>query len=131
MAHFSGQVVAITGASSGIGRALALALARQNPRLVLAARDAARLEAVAADCRRAGAETLVVPTDVTIEHECREMIDAGVAHFGRLDALVNNAGRAMGPVSTNSKTSSVLDDIMRLNSSRQRVCHVLRAAAPA
>ena len=67
---YAGKVLVVTGASSGIGRALCVALARQGPRLVLAARDEARLEEVAEACRARGAEALVVPTDVTRQEEC-------------------------------------------------------------
>ena len=64
MAVYTGKTIVLTGASQGIGRALALALAEQRPRLVLAARDRAALDTVADECRAKGAEVLVVPTDV-------------------------------------------------------------------
>ena len=91
MGGFTGQVVVVTGASEGIGRAFCLALAPQQPRLVLAARNRERLESLAAQCGALGAQTLVVPTDVTDEPACRALINAAVARFGRLDVLVNNA----------------------------------------
>src|SRR3990172_1242831 len=93
MAHFADQVIVITGASAGIGRALALELAEQRPKLVLAARNQERLEEVAPLCRQAGASALAVPTDVTHSQQCRQMIERAVEHFGRLDVLVNNAGQ--------------------------------------
>ena len=95
MAVYTGKSIVVTGASSGIGRALCLALAPQRPRLVMAARDASRLEEVAAECRAAGAEVLVVPTDVTSTDECRRMVERTVEAFGALDVLVNNAGASM------------------------------------
>jgi short-subunit dehydrogenase len=95
VAAYLGKSIVVTGASSGIGKALCLALAPQGPRLVLAARDAARLEEVAAACRAAGAETLVVPTDVTSIDACRRLVDRTVEAFGSLDVLVNNAGVSM------------------------------------
>ena len=64
---FQNQVVIVTGASSGIGRALALLLAGQRANVVLAARRAELLEQVAAACRQAGGEALAVPTDVADE----------------------------------------------------------------
>jgi short-subunit dehydrogenase len=92
---FRGQVVIITGASAGIGRALALQLARQGAKVVIAARRRERLEQVAADCRLLGAEALVVPTDVSDEAQCKALVDETLAVFGRLDMLINNAGLAV------------------------------------
>jgi short-subunit dehydrogenase len=92
---YAGKVIVVTGASQGIGRALCLELAGQGPRLVLAARERAALEAAAEDCARRGAETLVVPTDVADEAACRALIEAAAARFGALDVLVNNAGIGM------------------------------------
>lgn len=92
---FRDQVVIITGASSGIGRALALQLAGQGAKVVLAARRAELLEQVAAGCRQAGGEALAVPTDVADESQCKALVEKTVAAFHRLDLLVNNAGLAV------------------------------------
>ena len=70
----AGEVMIITGASSGIGRALSYALAPQSPKLVLVARDLVRLQEVADTCQCLGASTLVVPTDVADPQACSEMI---------------------------------------------------------
>ena len=67
------QVIIITGASSGIGKALAYLLAPQSPHLVLVARDGHRLEEVAKHCETLGASTLVVPTDVSNPQACLGM----------------------------------------------------------
>lgn len=93
--EFRENVVVITGASEGIGRELALQLAQQGAWLALAARDAAKLEAVAAECRARGARALAVPTDVADQAQCRALIDRAVQEFGRIDTLVNNAGVSM------------------------------------
>lgn len=85
-----GAVVAITGASAGIGRACAFAFARAGARLALVARRVERLEEVAAALP--GTEVLVVRGDVAVERDVRAFVDATVARFGRLDVLVNNAG---------------------------------------
>lgn len=85
----------ITGASDGIGAEIARQLARAHGAqgaLVLAARNAEKLEGVAVECRAFGSETLVVPTNVAEEPQCRALIDHAVARFGRIDALINNAG---------------------------------------
>jgi short-subunit dehydrogenase len=95
MSPFAGKSVVVTGASSGIGRALCLELAAQRPRLVLAGRDGARLEEVALLCRERGAETLVVKADVASAGDCRHVIEKAVERFAALDVLVNNAGIGM------------------------------------
>lgn len=96
---FAGNVVVLTGASSGIGRALALQLAAQGAWLALAARSVDELDAVAAECRAvgaaAGARALAVPTDVADEAQCRALIARTVAEWGRVDTLVCNAGISM------------------------------------
>jgi NADP-dependent 3-hydroxy acid dehydrogenase YdfG len=94
-----GTVALVTGASSGIGEATALALAEQGAGVAIAARRVDRLEALAERIRRAGAEVLVLETDVTKEDEARRMVEKTVARFARLDTLVNNAGvMLLGPI---------------------------------
>jgi NADP-dependent 3-hydroxy acid dehydrogenase YdfG len=88
--ELAGAVVAITGASAGIGRASALAFARAGARLALTARRAGRLQEVAAALP--GTEVLVHPGDVAVAADVQAFVDAIVARFGRLDVLVNNAG---------------------------------------
>jgi ribitol 2-dehydrogenase len=85
----AGKVVIITGASSGIGRAAAAALARCGARLALAARSTDRLESLA---RELGAPAFSVPTDVTVSADVRRMVDETMGRFGRIDALFANAG---------------------------------------
>ncbi|MBD2742077.1 SDR family oxidoreductase [Coleofasciculus sp. FACHB-1120] len=97
----SEQVILITGASTGIGAALAKLLATQSLgiRLVLAARNQEKLEEVATFCRKAGADVLVVPTDISQVEQAKALATKTIDHFGRVDALVNNAGYGqMGPV---------------------------------
>ncbi|HYI32771.1 MAG TPA: SDR family NAD(P)-dependent oxidoreductase [Glaciibacter sp.] len=85
------RVVVITGASSGIGRATALAFAKQKANLVLAARSEPDLVAVAAECRERGSEVLVRPTDVSDESRVKALAEAAVARFGRIDVWVGAA----------------------------------------
>lgn len=82
------RVVVLTGASSGIGRAAALAFARRGDRVVLAARDKAALQEVADRC---GSDALVVPTDVTRHDEVQALAAAAVERFGRIDVWVDTA----------------------------------------
>jgi short-subunit dehydrogenase len=115
MAAFADQVVVVTGASEGIGRAFCIALAPQRPRLVLAARNRERLESLAEECRRLGAQACVVPTDVTDEDACRALIDSAVTAFGRIDVLVNNAGGTMWTRLDEIRDLSIFERLMRLN----------------
>jgi NAD(P)-dependent dehydrogenase (short-subunit alcohol dehydrogenase family) len=115
MAAFADQVVVVTGASEGIGRAFCIALAPQRPRFVLAARNRERLESLAEECRRLGAQARVVPTDVTDEDSCRALIDSAVTAFGRIDVLVNNAGGTMWTRLDEIRDLSIFERLMRLN----------------
>jgi short-subunit dehydrogenase len=87
------SVTVITGASSGIGAALAQQLARERHRLVLAARREDRLAGLERELRAAGATVLAVRCDVTQRDEAEALIHRAVREFGRIDVLVNNAGR--------------------------------------
>jgi short-subunit dehydrogenase len=87
-----GAVVAVTGASAGIGRECVLAFAREGARVVAAARRVDRLEALASEVRALGGEVVVVPTDVAEGDQVRRFVTTAVERFGRLDVLVNNAG---------------------------------------
>jgi len=87
-----GKVVVITGASSGIGRATALAYAREGARVVLAARGRDALDLVAAECQSSGTEALVVSTDVTDADAVHTLAAAAIAEFGRIDVWINNVG---------------------------------------
>jgi len=91
------QVALITGAGRGIGRAIALAYAREGARLALAARTLRELEETARQAEALGASTCVIPTDVTQQIEVEEMVRRTLERFSNLDILVNNAG-LVGPV---------------------------------
>ena len=85
-------VVLITGALAGIGRATALAFARDGARLVVSGRNQAAGDALAAELRALGTDALFLRADVRNEAEVRSLVDQTVERFGRLDAAVNNAG---------------------------------------
>jgi NADP-dependent 3-hydroxy acid dehydrogenase YdfG len=94
-----GTVALVTGASSGIGTATALALAEHGATVALAARRVDRLGAVAERIRAGGGTALVLETDVTDETQARAAVQRTVEAYGRLDTLVNNAGMMLlGPV---------------------------------
>lgn len=91
---FRDQVVIVTGASAGIGRALALQLASQGTQVVIAARRADRLSQIVEQCHIFCGEVTAAPTDIREEAQCRALIEKTIATYGRLDMLINNAGLA-------------------------------------
>lgn len=92
MPGIQGKVVAITGASSGIGEATALLLAERGARVALGARGAERLEALASRIRDAGGEAAHTPTDVSRRGDLSGLVGLARERYGRLDVLVSNAG---------------------------------------
>jgi short-subunit dehydrogenase len=109
------NVVAITGASKGIGAELAKQLAAKGAKLVLAARNEKELEAVAQDCRNAGAAVVCVRADVAVERDCQAIVAGAALAFGRLDTLVNNAGVSMWARFEDIEDMSILERIMQVN----------------
>jgi NAD(P)-dependent dehydrogenase (short-subunit alcohol dehydrogenase family) len=94
-----GKIALVTGASAGIGKAIALVLAEEGCDLAICARREAPLEAAAQEIRAATKrEVLAIPADLTRDHDAHGFVDGAAAHFGRIDILVNNAGAAPGGV---------------------------------
>jgi NADP-dependent 3-hydroxy acid dehydrogenase YdfG len=95
----SGKVIAITGASSGIGEATALACAQAGASVALAARRIDRIDALAQRIEQAGGRAIAIPTDVGEEDQARTFVERAHGELGRLDGLVNNAGvMLLGPI---------------------------------
>lgn len=92
--YFKDKVVVVTGASSGIGLAVCREFAKNKARLVLAARSEEKMAEIAGELA-SQAEVIYVRTDVSVEDDCRKLMEAAVSHFGRIDILVNNAGISM------------------------------------
>ena len=92
MAQLAGKVIAITGASAGIGQAAADLLADEGAAVALLARRADRLSAIAAGIVSRGGQALTVPGDVTVEADSRRLVARAVEAFGRLDVMICNAG---------------------------------------
>lgn len=89
------KVVIITGASSGIGEALAYKFASKGSKLVIGARNQDRLTVVANNIKKLGAEVVYAQTDVCIEGDCRNLVLTAYENFGKIDILINNAGMSM------------------------------------
>lgn len=99
MSEIDGKVVAVTGASGGIGEAIARTLADRGAAVVLGARRTERLEKVAEDIRARGGRAVVRTTDVTVREDLDRLVARAVEEFGRLDVLVSNAGISkIGPM---------------------------------
>lgn len=110
MSSLRGKTVVITGASSGIGRAAAVEIARRGANLVIGARRAELLGAVAGECRAFGVTCVPVAVDVTIRDDCQRLVDAAA----RVDVLVNNAGFAVFDAIESAKPED-LESMMQTN----------------
>jgi short-subunit dehydrogenase len=113
--HWLNKTVIITGASAGIGRSLAIALAQQGANLVLAARDQTALATVVTACIDAGGQAIAVATDVTQSQACQQLIEQTIATFGQIDVLVNNAGISMLTRFDQVTDLSIFERVMQVN----------------
>lgn len=107
--------VIITGASSGIGQALALELAKQGAWLTLAARRLDALETIAETCRTLGGKAFAVQADVSEQAQCENLVRRAVETYGRVDTLVNNAGITMWSRFEKLDDPVTIERIMRVN----------------
>src|ERR1043165_7898234 len=99
MAELDGTVALVTGASSGIGEASAVALAAQGAAVAVAARRKDRLDQLVSRISDGGGRPLAIETDVTDQEQARATVERTVSELGRLDTLVNNAGQMLlGPI---------------------------------
>jgi NAD(P)-dependent dehydrogenase (short-subunit alcohol dehydrogenase family) len=127
MRSLRGAVVAITGASAGIGRACALAFAREGASLVVAARRRDLLETLAGEIQALGGVAAVEVVDVGRAGDVQQMVDNAVARFGRLDVMVNNAGYGVIGHVENTPVDE-FEKLMRVN--YLGTVYGCRAAAP-
>jgi len=104
----------VTGASSGIGLATARHFARMGSSVVMAARNAEKLQKAEEALREEGLDVVAVPTDVSKEESCKSLIERTIAHYGRLDILINNAGISMRAV-FGEMTLEVFRQVMQTN----------------
>ena len=128
--HLEDRVAIITGPAKGMGAAVTLAFAREGCRLVLAGRDTAAIEPVAAEAKSLGREAIVVPCDLTDEGQCDRLASITLEAFGAIDILVNVAGGS-GPIGKTGAetTEEEFDEIIDLN--MRGSFNTMRAVLPA
>lgn len=125
--QFSGRVVLITGAGSGIGRAIAIAVANSGGHVVAVGRRSVPLEETREECNRIGTEALAAKADIGRIDEVTEAVDRTILKFGRLDAIVNNAGIArFAPIDS----ASLGDLEFMLDAHLRGPINLIRAALP-
>ncbi len=127
MKSWQGKVAVVTGGSSGLGRAIAAALIERGAQVVIAARGEEKLNATAAELSRDQQTVLAVPTDITRQADVDALFAKTIARFGRLDALVNNAGRSARGEAM-ATTAEEFAELMDLNLTALVRC--TRAALP-
>ena len=115
MADFDGKVVLVTGGGTGIGRATAIAFAREGAKVVIGNRNSEAGESVVKTITDSGGEATFLRTDVSLEEDIRALVEHAVTTYGRLDAAFNNAGIGglSGPLA--EQTSENYDQIMGIN----------------
>lgn len=124
----TGKTALVTGASRGIGAAIAVGLARAGADVALNSRNAEALEKVAAEIGELGRRAVVLPADVTDVDAVRGMVDGAIAGLGHLDTVVNNAGGTAFMVPFTQLRFAGWEKVMRLNV--ESIVHVLQAVAP-
>ncbi len=108
------KVIIITGASSGIGKAMALDAANRGAKVVLAARSEDKLQVVKQNITEQGGDAMTIKCDVTNEDDCKRMVDLTLQKYGKIDVLINNAGISMRAILEEAETS-VIRDVMEIN----------------
>jgi NAD(P)-dependent dehydrogenase (short-subunit alcohol dehydrogenase family) len=109
------KVAIVTGGNSGIGRATAIALAKEGAKVIVAARRASEGEETVRLIKEAGGEAIFVKTDVAIENDVRSLVEKTMDTYGRLDYAVNNAGIGEKMTPLVEQTSEKFDQIMNTN----------------
>ncbi|XP_013198759.2 3-oxoacyl-[acyl-carrier-protein] reductase FabG [Amyelois transitella] len=125
---FENKVVVVTGASSGIGAATAIAFSKEGAHVVLVGRNQTKLNNVEAKCKENGNPPLVINADVSKPEDAERIIKDTVAKFGKLDVLVNNAGIITFSSVMAENALEVFDKI--LNTNLRAVVHLTKLAAP-
>ncbi len=113
--EYYGKTVAITGASSGLGKEMALILSKNHTNLSLFARRKEKLEETARMCEKNGSETILTWGDIKNKEDCKRFIDNTIDRFGKLDVLINNAGVTMYSLFEEISDISIADEIVKTN----------------
>ena len=112
----------VTGAGRGIGRGIALAFAREGADVVIASRSTSELDTLAKEIRALGRRVVAQPTDVSQEDQVQRLVDRTLARFGRVDALVNNAGTIIMPGEILETSVEAWDGMMATNARSVFLC---------
>lgn len=112
---FKGKSIIITGASIGIGQALAIELAKKGANLTLAARDKKALDDTVEQCLKVGGKAIAIATDVTQIPDCQNLIEQAIKAYSQIDILVNNAGISMWARFEDVKDLSIFEKMMKVN----------------
>jgi len=115
MKDFTDKVIIITGASSGIGKELAIKLSEKGALLSLAARNEIKLKEVAEKCKLKSKTVLTVTTDVSKKEQCKNLIEETINKFGKIDILINNAGITMWTMFEDITDIDLVEKIMKVN----------------
>ena len=115
MSDFQGKVALVTGGTSGIGRATAIAFAKEGAKVVVAGRRAAEGEETVRQIRGKGGEALFVPTDVSQEAQVKNLVGRTLEQFGRLDFAFNNAGIEQTPTPLLEQKMETYNQVMDIN----------------
>ncbi|KAJ0174699.1 hypothetical protein K1T71_009807 [Dendrolimus kikuchii] len=113
--NFSNKVVLVTGASSGIGAAIAIKFSEQGAKVALVGRNETKLRNVSKKCADSGGEPLVIFADITNDDDTKRIISETIGKFGKLDVLVNNAGIGTSASITALQAMDVFDKVMATN----------------
>lgn len=127
MAKLAGKAAVVTGGGSGVGKAVAALFLKEGARVVIAGRDAAKLDSARKDLG-GGADLVATPTDVTDPAACQALINDATTMFGRVDVLVNNAGANLKSRTLRELTPDAWDRMIRANLDGAFYC--IRAALP-
>ncbi len=113
--RLKGRIALVTGASQGIGHAIALAFAREGANIVVTARNESRLRALAQEAETLGVQALAAPADIGIETEINGVAKAAIAKFGGVDILVNNAAIIHSRIPVSEFDTQLFRDVLNVN----------------